>query len=73
MKVTIKNEHKSTEIKYPCVMQTIYDDIIVLFCQEGEGIVIQGDGYIIGSYHSDWRNTNGYWQPFTGTIELSND
>jgi len=70
MKVTIKNENKSSEIKYPCLMESPMG-CLVLFDKPDCGTVIQDKEYAVGSYHTDWASE--YFTPFTGTVELSND
>lgn len=70
MKVTIKNENKSSEIQYPCLMVSVLG-CIVLFDSPGCGTVIKDDEYTVGSYNTDWAVE--YFTPFTGTVELSND
>lgn len=70
MKVKIKNENKSTEIKYPCLMVSARGTI-VLFCKSGVGTVIRSDTSPVGSYENGW--CMDLFTPFTGTIELSND
>lgn len=70
MKVTIKNENKSSGIKYPCLMQSVIG-CIVLFDKPDCGTIIQGKEYAVGTYITEWRM--GSFTPFTGTVELSND
>lgn len=70
MKVTIKNENESSEIKYPCLMQTS-EGSIIFFYEEDCGTVIKHTEYKAGSYHTDWAMR--LFTPFTGTVELSND
>lgn len=70
MKITIKNESKSSEIKYPCLM-TNERGSIVLFLSYGIGTFIKSFQYPSGYYSANF-NMDGY-TPFSGTIELSND
>lgn len=66
MKVTIKNENKSSEIKYPCLMSCSSSDNIYYMMNNRVGFCLTeqfwGQHFIEGDF-----------TPFTGTIELSND
>ncbi len=71
MKVTIKNENKSSEIKYPCLMHSDSYDTTVLFSSYHCGIVIKSKYDYCDPYSESWDMDN--FTPFTGTVELSND
>lgn len=70
MKVNIKENGTSAEIKSPCLMVSRKDGI-VLFASECEGTVLKSSIVRVG-YHSNLLDIYEY-TPFTGTIELSND
>lgn len=70
MKVIIKNENKSSEIKYPCLMAGP-NGIIVLFLGDSSGLVLKHHSYPVGKMQYDWGIH--LFTPFTGTVELSND
>lgn len=70
MKVTIKNENKSSEIKYPCLMVSTMG-CVVWFHKPNCGMVIQDKDYHAGVYITEWYMPA--FTPFTGTVELSND
>lgn len=71
MKITIKNESKSSEIKYPCLMHSPTLDTYVLFHEYECGIVIKSDHKYDDTYSNDWDME--IFTPFNGTVELSND
>ena len=72
----INKEEKAREIKYPCLMVTNRDDgskMVVLFSEKSVGTVV----YHTYKYwnlgdHNDSFNM-AYFEPFDGTIELTND
>lgn len=72
MKITIKNESKPSEIKYPCLMIS-KSNRVVLFTENRKGTVLAGGDYgdTIGKHSDIWFEES--FTPFTGTIELSND
>lgn len=71
MKSTIKDQTTPSVQKFPCL--GIYSDgDIVLFTSSKRGTLMHnnsGDTQI-GSYSDTWPES---WEPFLGTIELSND
>lgn len=70
MKSIITNQTTSIQ-KFPCL--GIYDDgDIVLFTNPQTGVVIHNPSGAthIGGYSDSWVES---WEPFLGTIELSND
>lgn len=70
MKVTIKNETKSSEIKYPCLRQSPFGEIVILFISPKCGTVMHGHN--LGVHCDNWDDAKN-WKLFTGTVELSND
>lgn len=64
MKINIKDNSTSTEIKYPCLM--VSDDMVYYFVNENTGVNLS-EGLWSNNY------TVSKFKPFTGTIELSND
>lgn len=70
MKVNIKDNSTSTEIKYPRLMVSD-KGTIVLFTGNDVGTILKSDDYETGHYANDWAEQ--LFKPFTGTIELSND
>ena len=71
MKVTV-NEKEQKEITYPCLMQSKYNELIVLFHNEGNGIVVRPNkDFNERSDLSGWNMEN--FKPFHGTITLQND
>jgi hypothetical protein len=76
MKVTITEEQiESKERKFPVLMKSVKTGLVVLFHNPTSGIVIIAAERIAGYYSTAWQECNdgNYWQPFTGTITLSND
>lgn len=71
MKITIKNQNKSSEIKYPCLMWSDRYEVLVLFTKPRCGIAITHQDRFGELYSEDWQMT--FFTPFTGTVELSND
>lgn len=71
MKVTVNEDSKANDIKYPCL--TIDDDgLIVYMMSRRVGVVIKGDGvYPEGHSSKSWER--GTFKPFNGSITLSND
>ena len=74
MKITVNEEKKESEIKYPCLMKNSNTDSIALFSAPKTGILIKlGARYTssyIGEYSSEWSS---YFKPFNGSITLEND
>jgi hypothetical protein len=71
MKVTV-SEKEQKEITYPCLMQSKYNELIVLFHSEGRGMVVRPNKDFNES--SDIRGWNmDNFKPFHGTITLQND
>ena len=66
----IEKEVEQT-VKYPCLMKSTEEDIVVLFTTYGEDPVVwtEDDCFILGKSY-DW--VMSYFTPFNGTIELSN-
>ena len=74
MKSIIKNGESTTN-SYPCLKESAIDKgkIVVLFSEEGNGLVVYSKGSIwrVGEYCSRWSMET--FRPFNGTIELSNN
>lgn len=77
MRSTLVNkEEKAREIKYPCLMITKWDGgdkMVAMFSQESVGTVVFStySGWELGD-HDDSFNM-AIFEPFDGTIELSNN
>ena len=77
MKSTLINkEEKAKEIKYPCLMVTNWDDgskMVVLFSEESVGTVVFSTykGWKLGERADSFYMA--YFEPFNGTIQLTND
>jgi len=73
MNIEIKpSPQKKTEIKYPCIMESIDDDTIVLFTAPTSGVALR---YLSGvsHYSTSWVEADAHlWKPFLGTITISN-
>jgi len=73
MKVIVKEKESGADIKYPCLMITDRENI-VLFSGPSTGVVINtraASSWSIGEYCNSWAD--GDFRPFNGTIELSNE
>lgn len=75
MKIYVDENVKEKNIKYPCLMQFLDNgrpkETIVLFLSAEVGVRVAG-GEI--EYKDCWYPaTDDYWQPFNGTITLSNE
>lgn len=75
MKSVIKNQEKS-KITYPHLGVTSWadgKDIVVLFNTEGHGMVVYSNypNWKVGEYSMSWAMEA--FNPFNGTIELSNN
>ena len=71
----VDKEEKAREIKYPCLMITKWDNgakMVVLFPKESVGTVVFSTcrAWELGA-HDDTFNM-AYFEPFDGTVELSN-
>lgn len=76
MKSTLIENKEEKEIKYPCLMTAINDEagkIVVLFTSKNFGTVVYSERelYPIGYYTETWATSRSF-EPFDGTIELSN-
>lgn len=66
-------------ITFPCLMQSTKLQCIVLFADAESGVVVHNDNgpHPLGRVSKEWANCiiNDYdiWQPFTGTVHLSNE
>lgn len=72
MKSVIKENETKKEIKFPCLMIGKDTGFIVLFDKKGHGLVMNHNNfYDIGYYSNAWDMDS--FEPFNGTIELSNN
>ena len=76
MKSVIKTNDLKGEIKYPRLMITEWDDgdkMVVLFSQKNVGTVVYSTytGWKLGDSNDSFNEA--YFEPFNGTIELSNN
>ena len=74
MRSTLVNkEEKAREIKYPCLMITKDNPIVVLFDTYARGHVVYSERQEqpVGYYSSDWAMH--YFKLFEGTIQLTNE
>lgn len=69
MKVTLKGETEKGK-EYPFIGVTNNEKLIVIFSEEGIGIVIGGSDYGLGHLSDDWSMNN--FKPFKGTVTLEN-
>ena len=72
----INKEEKAREIKYPCLMITKWDNgdkMVVLFMEEGTGTVVFStrNGWKLGDRNDSF--IMDFFEPFDGTIQLTND
>lgn len=72
----INKQEKVREIKYPCLMITKWDngdEMVVLFARKRVGMVVFSTcgKWEIGD-HDDTFNM-AFFEPFDGTIQLTND
>lgn len=59
------------EGEYPFAMKSKDTDLVVMFTDYAEGVVIKSDGrYLIGAYSECWDVKS--FEPFEGTINISN-
>lgn len=76
MKVTVNEDNKASDVKYPCLM-IANDGDILLATKEGDvcltgTVVARGDGASdIGHHCTGWAKS--CFKPFNGSITLSND
>ena len=75
MRSVIKTNDLKEGIKYPCLM-TASDDfgiIVVLFNNQGRGVVMHSEreGQPVGYYSEAW--VMPCFEPFNGTIQLTNN
>ena len=77
MKSTLINkEEKAKEIKYPCLMVTNWDDgskMVVLFSEKNAGTVVFSTykKWNLGDHSGSFNMY--FFEPFDGTIQLTND
>lgn len=74
MKITINEKKQNTEIKYPCLMQSLSSpDLVVFMLRSGHGLVVRhsGDRYRDLEMEDSWIMPN--FKPFQGSITLSNE
>ena len=74
MRSTLVNkEEKAIEIKYPCLMISNDNQIVVLFDRRGSGYVVYSERQTqpFGYYSNSWVMPS--FELFKGTIELTND
>jgi len=72
----INKEEKAREIKYPCLMITEWDSgtkMVALFSQKSVGTVVFStySGWKLGDRADSFNMA--YFEPFDGTIQLTND
>ena len=72
----VDKEEKAREIKYPCLMITKWDDgdkMVALFSQKSVGTVVfcTYSGWKLGERNDSFNMA--YFEPFDGTIQLTND
>jgi len=70
MKIKINNKEQNTEIKFPCLMIS-KDNGIVLMTEPEKGTVLNNFPNPIGYYSEEWYMPN--FKPFNGSITLSNE
>ena len=73
MKSTIINKEGAREIKYPYLMISEDNQIVVLFDRHGSGYVVYSERQRqpVGYYSSSWAMHS--FKLFEGTIELTNE
>ena len=72
----VDKEEKAREIKYPCLMVSNWDNgdkMVVLFFQESVGTVVFSTCRVwkLGERNDSFNMA--YFEPFDGTIQLTND
>ena len=66
-----KEYNKTPTIEYPCIQISKNSGLIVLFSEPCRGtILIEGHPEGIGWAHDGW--SMGHFEPYNGSIELSN-
>ena len=72
MKSTIEHAPKKPAITYPCLMISAMNGSVVLFTAGSKGTCVHaGGGDYLGRYSDIWKMD--CFEPFNGTITLSND
>ena len=72
IKVTCKDSTEPVKSEYPCLKVSRYYKRIVLFTAPKTGYELEGGKFTTRFHHSEcWEE--GDFQPYTGTIELSNE
>lgn len=62
------------EISYPCLMESIYSELVVLFTHQYIGtVIVSGHGWSAGMYRDDWvcADNDKHWQP-SAPVTISN-
>jgi hypothetical protein len=74
MKAVINEKETPVKHKYPMLMKAKATGSIALFLSNSTSVFLHASPYsekVTGDYCADVDNT--YWEPFTGSITLSND
>lgn len=72
--IVTENGSNKHELTFPVLMKSKDNGIVVLFVGNTNGICLSGRGEITYKSEPGWLPANGEnWEPFTGTITLSND
>lgn len=72
MKSIINFDEKKPAITYPCLMRGTRNGSVVLFTGDEKGTCVHAEGAnVLGEYSDIW--IMDCFEPFNGTITLSND
>ena len=71
---SIVSSRKSIRKDFPIIKKSRLTDLIVLFTDVREGVVLNSSEYNIGSHSDEWIEStdNDVWENFEGEIVLRN-